>query len=108
MHHFRFVSLTLTTALLAGCAFTPNQPTLVLDTTLTSENYATCLLPKLQREAYTVSLSQTQRHYRIVVASPVAADNVIEAYDHAAGGKIFIYQRSLLAHGFIEAARECA
>jgi hypothetical protein len=109
-------SFVFTTAiavsLLAGCMSTPNQPSLVLQTAKSPEQYAQCLVPKLQDRELTPTLSQTQRHYRIVVSSPVAADNVVEAYKAPAGGKVFLYERRLLASSFTpstfeQAAQEC-
>ncbi|MDH0744850.1 hypothetical protein N5D61_00615 [Pseudomonas sp. GD03842] len=94
--------------LLTGCASAPNEPTLTLETTKTPEQFTACLVPKLQGRSMSPTLSQPQRHYRIVVSSTVAADNVIEAYKAPAGGKIFIYERSLLTTGFGQAAKDCA
>lgn len=103
------ISATLTAfALLTGCATAPNEPTLTLETSKTPEQFAACVVPKLQGHSMTPILSQAQRHYRIVVSSSVAADNVIEAYKAPAGGKVFIYERSLLANGFGQAAKDCA
>ncbi|MNZ84959.1 hypothetical protein D3C78_1037320 [compost metagenome] len=57
-------------------------------------------------------MSQTQRSYRIVVPSKVAADNVLETYKASSGGKVFLYERKLLASAFVpstfeRAAQEC-
>lgn len=107
------VSVTaIAVSLLAGCASAPNQPTLVLQTAKSPEQYAQCLVPKLQDRELIPTLSQSQRHYRIVVSSPVAADNVVEAYKAPAGGKVFLYERRLLASSFTpssfeQAAQEC-
>lgn len=99
-------------SLLAGCTTAPNQPTLVLQTAKSPEQYTDCLMPKLQDRKFTPTLSQSQRHYRVVVSSAVAADNVIEAYKAPAGGKVFLYERRLLASSFTlssfeQAAQEC-
>jgi hypothetical protein len=37
----------------------------------------------------------------------VAADNVIEAYKANGGGKVFVYERSLLTSGLGQAAKAC-
>ncbi|WP_263262397.1 hypothetical protein [Pseudomonas sp. RIT-PI-S] len=95
-------------SLLAGCATAPNEPTLTLETAKSPESYAACLMPKLQGNALRPELSQTQRNYRIVVPSSIAADNVIDAYKAARGGKVFVYERSLIGSGFSQAAKECA
>lgn len=108
-----FISVTaIAVSLLSGCMSTPNQPTLVLQTAKTPEQYTQCLVPKLQDRKLTSTLSQSQRHYRIVVSSAVAADNVIEAYKAPTGGKVFLYERRLLASSFTpssfeQAAQEC-
>ncbi|TFB35020.1 hypothetical protein [Pseudomonas sp. F01002] len=98
--------------LLAGCASAPNDPTLTLLTSKTPAQYAECVVPKLQGNALNPTVSQTQRSYRIVVASKVSADNVLEAYKVGNGGKVFIYERHLLASNllpssFERAAQEC-
>jgi len=105
-------ALTLASLLLAGCATAPNDPTLVMQTKKTPAEYADCLVPKLQGQALTPTVSQTQRSYRIVVPSKVAADNVLEAYKSPNGGKVFLYERHLLASSFTpssfaRAAQEC-
>ena len=84
--------------LLAGCASAPNDPTLTLQTSKTPAQYAECVVPKLQGNP---TVSQTQRSYRIVVPSKVSADNVLEAYKAGNGGKVFIYERHLLASNLL-------
>ncbi|SDT19263.1 hypothetical protein SAMN05216598_4353 [Pseudomonas asplenii] len=98
--------------LLQGCASAPNDPTLTLQTSKTPEQYTECVVPKLQKNAITPTVSQTQRHYKIVVASRFAANNVLEAYKAPMGGKIFLYERQPLASTFKsstfkQAATEC-
>lgn len=105
-------SVAMTYWLLGGCAVTPNQPTLVLQTNKSPEQYAECVVPKLQDRTQTPTLSQTRRHYRVVVSSTLAADNVLEAYKTPTGGKVFLYERRPVASGLIpssfeRAAREC-
>ncbi|AGL84781.1 hypothetical protein D3X12_19965 [Pseudomonas protegens] len=105
-------AMTLATLLLAGCATAPNDPTLVMQTRKTPAEYAECVVPKLQGNAQSPTVSQTQRGFRIVVASKVAADNVLEAYKAPNGGKVFLYERHLLASSFApssfeRAAQEC-
>ncbi|WP_419710228.1 hypothetical protein [Pseudomonas sp. NFX224] len=101
-------SALLASLLLAGCASTPNDPTLTLQTQKAPEDYAQCVLPKLHEGALHTTVSETQRSYRIVVTSKVAANDVLEAYK----GKVFLYERALLASTFgpsrlERAAQEC-
>jgi hypothetical protein len=105
-------AMAFATLLLAGCASAPNDPTLTLQTKKTPAEYADCVVPKLQGSALHPTVSQTQRSYRIVVPSKVAADNVLEAYKAPNGGKVFLYERHLLASNFTpssfeRAAQEC-
>ncbi|MHC8319854.1 hypothetical protein ACYZT4_03970 [Pseudomonas sp. GB2N2] len=94
--------------LIAGCACAPNDPTLTLQTSKTPAQYAECVVPKLQGSALNPTVSQTQRSYRIVVPSKVSADNVLEAYKAGNGGKVFIYERHLLASNFLPSSFERA
>ncbi|EJM56495.1 hypothetical protein [Pseudomonas sp. GM48] len=105
-------AMAFASLLLAGCAGTPNDPTLTLQTSKSPEEYTHCVVPKLQHEALNPTVSQTQRSYRIVVPSKVAADNVMETYKASNGGKVFLYERKLLASTFVpssfeRAAQEC-
>ncbi|MFJ5298493.1 hypothetical protein ACIQAL_18415 [Pseudomonas sp. NPDC088368] len=101
-------SMALTAfAVLTGCASAPNEPTLTLETSKSPEQFAACVVPKLQSHSLSPLLSQTQRHYRITMSSSLAADNVIEAYKAGSGGKVFIYERSLLSSGVGQAAKDC-
>ena len=94
--------------LLAGCASAPNDPTLTLQT-----EQDACAIRRLRRaetagSALSPTVSQTQRSYRIVVPSKVSADNVLEAYKAGNGGKVFIYERHLLASNFLPSSFERA
>ncbi|WP_417696933.1 hypothetical protein [Pseudomonas sp.] len=101
-------SMAFASLLLAGCASAPNDPTLTLQTSKTPAQYAECVVPKLQDNAMSPTVSQTQRSYRIVVPSKVSADNVLEAYKAGNGGKVFIYERRLLASSFLPSSFERA
>lgn len=101
-------AMAFATLLLAGCASAPNDPTLTLQTKKTPAEYADCVVPKLQGSALNPTVSQTQRSYRIVVPSKVAADNVLEAYKAPNGGKVFLYERHLLASNFMPSSFERA
>ncbi|MFF7710775.1 hypothetical protein [Pseudomonas sp. NPDC007930] len=94
-------------ALLAGCASAPNQPSLTLTTHKTPEAFTACVLPKLEGDALHPTLQQTARNYRIVVPSSLAADKVIDAYKAADGGKVFVYERSVLSGGLSRVAKAC-
>ncbi|WP_223487417.1 hypothetical protein [Pseudomonas sp. A-RE-19] len=105
-------AMTFASLLLAGCAHAPNDPTLTMQTKKTPAEYADCVVPKLQHSALNPTVSQTQRSYRIVVPSKVAADNVLEAYKAPNGGNVFVYERRLLTSSFMpssfeRAAQEC-
>jgi ABC-type uncharacterized transport system auxiliary subunit len=107
-----FVPALAVASLLAGCASAPNNPSLTLQTSKTPAQYADCVVPKLQGSALNPTVSQTQRSYRIVVPSKISADNVLEAYKAGNGGKVFIYERHLLASNllpssFERAAQDC-
>ena len=104
-----FVSaLAVASSLRVGCASAPNDPTLTLQTRKTPAQYADCVVPKLQGIALNPTGSQTQRSYRIVVPSKVSADNVLEAYKAGSGGKVFLYERHLLASNFLPSSLERA
>ena len=104
-----FVSaLAVASLLLVGCASAPNDPTLTLQTRKTPAQYADCVVPKLQGIALNPTVSQTQRSYRIVVPSKVSADNVLEAHKAGSGGKVFLYERHLLASNFLPSSFERA
>ncbi|WP_260955896.1 hypothetical protein [Pseudomonas citri] len=102
------LSLAFASLLLAGCASAPNDPTLTLQTSKTPAQYADCVVPKLQGSALSPTVSQTSRSYRIVVPSKVSADNVLEAYKAGEGGKVFLYERHLLASNFLPSSFERA
>jgi len=108
MRTFFAPTLAVASLLLAGCASAPNDPTLTLQTRKTPAQYADCVVPKLQSSALNPTVSQTQRSYRIVVPSKVSADNVLEAYKAGNGGKVFIYERHLLASNFLPSSFERA
>ena len=101
-------AMAVAAVLLAGCASAPNDPTLTLQTRKTPAQYADCVVPKLQGIALNPTVSQTQRSYRIVVSSKISADNVLEAYKAGSGGKVFLYERHLLASNFLPSSFERA
>ena len=102
------ISLVFAALILGGCASAPNDPTLTLQTSKTPAQYADCVVPKLQGSELNPTVSQTSRSYRIVVPSKVSTDNVLEAYKAGNGGKVFIYERHLLASNFLPSSFERA
>lgn len=106
MHFTRVSALGIAGLLLSGCASAPNEPTLTLLTAKTPDEYVQCVVPKLNEQALQSALSQSQRHYKIIVSSSVSADNIIEAYKTPDGGKVFLYERGLLASSFAPSSLE--
>jgi hypothetical protein len=100
--------LPMTLATLTGCSSAPNQPTLELTTSKSPEAYSTCVMQTLQKAHRDPSLLQANRGYRVVLGSPVAADNVIEAYKGSSGGRVYVYQRGLFTNDLVEVANKCA
>lgn len=100
--------LAVALAVVAGCTSTPNQPTLELTTSKSPEAYSTCVVEKLREGHQQPDLSQSNRGYRVVLASPVAASNVIEAYKGNTGGRVYVYQRSLFGNDLTQVATACA
>ncbi|MFJ2709705.1 hypothetical protein ACIOZM_02310 [Pseudomonas sp. NPDC087346] len=112
MRNLFLPALAVAALSLVGCTSTPNNPTMTLQTSKTPAQYADCVVPKLQGSAMAPTVSQTQRSYRIVVPSKISADNVLEAYKAGTGGKVFIYDRHLLASNLVpsnfeRAAQDC-
>ncbi|MGB8975690.1 MAG: hypothetical protein WCC62_24475 [Pseudomonas capeferrum] len=108
MRPFFVPAVAAAVLLLSGCASAPNNPTLTLQTSKTPAQYAECVVPKLQGSAMTPTVSQTQRSYRIVVPSKISADNILEAYKAGTGGKVFLYERHLLASNYLPSSFERA
>jgi hypothetical protein len=81
---------------LAGCSSRPNAPSLTLSTQKSPEEYAQCVFPKWQRQNPEAIKSGSKGHYRIVVESKVAADEVLEIYKTTSGSEASLYQRALL------------
>ncbi|WP_268800784.1 hypothetical protein [Pseudomonas huanghezhanensis] len=107
-------SILMTSSLflfLAGCGSTPNNPSVTLDTQKSPADYAACVFPKWQKAKPDATLTESKGHYRILVPSKVAADEILEVYKGNPNTRVFIYQRvplSGLLHGKLEtAARDC-
>jgi hypothetical protein len=98
--------------LLAGCAASPNNPTATLQTDKSPEQYVDCLVPKLRDKEMSPVVSGSERSYRVVVSSKIAVDTVLETHRAQDGGKVYLYERQLLAStfkpsGFERVAQEC-
>ncbi len=108
----RFLLMTSSLSLLlAGCGSTPNNPSVDLDTQKTPANYVACVFPKWQKAKPDATLTESKGHYKILVASKVAADEILEVYKGNPNTRVFLYQRaplSALVHSPLEsAARDC-
>ncbi|MDR3564722.1 MAG: hypothetical protein P4N59_25270 [Negativicutes bacterium] len=84
----------------------------MLETTKTPDEYAHCVFPKWQKEKSATTLSESQGHFKIVAASKVSADDIIEVHKATIGSKVSLYQRapSVLPFGpnaLEKAARDC-
>jgi len=108
MRRFFVPAMAFVSLFLAGCSSVPNDPTLILQANKTPEQFANCVMPKLQEKALNPTMSQTQRRYKIIVPSQFAADNVLEAYKSSSGAKVFLYERKLLASTFVPSSFELA
>ncbi|MFY0731814.1 hypothetical protein [Pseudomonas sp. NFX15] len=98
--------------LLAGCTTSPNNPTSTLQTNKSPEQYVDCLVPKLKGLEMSPVVSNTERSYRVVVSSKIAVDTVLQTHQSNEGGKVYLYERQLLASSFQpsrfeRAAQEC-
>jgi hypothetical protein len=104
-------SLALLPVLLVGCGSTPNNPSVDLNTQKTPADYVACIYPKWQKIKPEASLTESKGHYKILVSSKVAADNILEVYKGNPNTRVFLYQRaplSSLVHSNLElAARDC-
>jgi hypothetical protein len=98
--------------LLAGCASSPNNPTSTLQTDKSPEQYVDCLVPKLKGQEMNPVVTARERSYRVVVSSKIAVDTVLQTHRAQDGGKVYLYERQLLAStfkpsGFERTAQEC-
>ncbi|MGJ7515043.1 hypothetical protein ACSFE6_11990 [Pseudomonas baetica] len=85
------------TLLLTGCTFSANNPTSILQTDKSPEQYVDCVEPKLKDSNLNPVVSNSNRSYRVVVSSKVAVDNVLETYKSGNGAKVYVYERQLPA-----------
>ncbi|WP_433899418.1 hypothetical protein [Pseudomonas sp. PSE1(2024)] len=103
-------------ALLAGCSspgdIKKNDPTITASTNKSAKKYALCVFPRWQDQRSTSTMSETENGYRLVVATDMMTDEVLEVTSTGAGSKVSLYQRmpwsKMWGRGEIEAAvREC-
>lgn len=102
--------------MLAGCMapgdLKKNEPTISASTAKTPKKYALCVFPKWQEERSTSTMSETENGYRLIVATDISADEVLEITSFSGGSKVALYQRmpwaKMLGRGAIEdAVRNC-
>ncbi|WP_236721964.1 hypothetical protein [Pseudomonas frederiksbergensis] len=87
----------LAVVMLAGCS-TPgdlkkNDPTISISSNKTSKQYALCVFPKWQEERSTSTISETEDGYRLIVATDMMTDEVLEIGRSGRGSKVALYQR---------------
>ncbi len=107
-----FLALGVITLSLMGCTHTPNSPNITLETNKLPKEYALCVFHKWQKEKPSTTISETRGHYRVVVESKAAADEILDIYKTAQGSKVSMYQRmplsSVFGGGYLESVvRDC-
>lgn len=97
--------------LLAACSSTPNNPSVDLDSKKTPAEYAACVYPKWQKAYPAATMTESKGHFKILVASKIASDEILEVYKGNPNTRVFLYQRaplsSLLHRNLEKAARDC-
>jgi uncharacterized lipoprotein YajG len=106
----------LAVGLLAGCSspgdIKKNDPTISASTTKAAKKYALCVFPRWQDQRSTSTMSETERGYRLVVATDMMTDEVLEVTSTGTGSTVSLYQRmpwsKMWGRGELEAAvRDC-
>lgn len=112
----KFFVGVLAAALLAGCSspgdVKKNESTIRASTSKSAKKYALCVFPRWQEQRTTSTMSETDNGYRLVVATEMMTDEVLEISNAGAGSKVALYQRmpwsKMWGRGALEAAvREC-
>ncbi len=109
----RFLLLTSVLAMsLAGCGSTPNNPSVDLETPKPASDYAQCVFPKWQQMRPETTMTESKGHYKLLISSKVAADDILEVFKGNPKTRVFLYQRAPLSSAFgrsalEKAAREC-
>lgn len=112
----KFIVVVLGGMLLAGCS-TPsdlkkNPPSISASSKKSPKQYALCVLPKWQESRSASTMSETENGYRLIVATDISADEVLEVTSVGSGSKVSLYQRmpwaKMVGRGAIEdAVRDC-
>ncbi|UVM02033.1 hypothetical protein LOY41_12320 [Pseudomonas atacamensis] len=106
----------LAVAVLAGCSspgdVKKNDPSISASTNKSAKKYALCVFPKWQEQRSTSTMSETENGYRLVVATDMMTDEVLEVSNAGTGSKVALYQRlpwsKMWGRAALEAAvREC-
>ncbi|WP_416424670.1 hypothetical protein RAM80_02580 [Pseudomonas sp. App30] len=93
----------------AGCA-TPNSPNKTFTSLKSPQEVGECIAPKWQALRPDTESSGNSRHYRLVVSSKLAADEILEIYKTSNGSEVSWYQREPLTLGrgaLNKAVRDC-
>jgi uncharacterized lipoprotein YajG len=102
----------LAVALLAGCSspgdVKKNDPTVSASTSKSAKKYALCVFPKWQEQRSTSTMSETENGYRLVVATDMMTDEVLEVSSAGSGSKVALYQRMPWSKMWGRAALETA
>ncbi len=106
----------LVLVMLAGCAspgdLKKNDPTISAASNKSPKQYALCVFPKWQEERSASTMSETEDGYRLIVATDMTTDELLEVIDSGKGTKVALYQRmpwsKMLGRGALEdAVRSC-
>jgi uncharacterized lipoprotein YajG len=112
----RKILTPLALVVLAGCA-TPgdlkqNDPTISAASNKSPKQYALCVFPKWQEERSTSTMSETEKGYRLIVATDMMTDELLEVVDSGKGSQVALFQRmpwsKMWGRGALEdAVRRC-
>jgi uncharacterized lipoprotein YajG len=84
-------------ALLAGCSspgdVKQNDPTISTSSKKAPKQYALCVFPKWQEQRSTATMAETESGYRLIVATDMMTDEVLEIMSSGKGSKVALYQR---------------
>lgn len=70
-----------------------NDPSISASSNKSAKKYALCVFPKWQEQRSTSTMSETESGYRLVVATDMTTDEVLEISSNGAGSKVSLYQR---------------
>lgn len=108
----KLIGGALAVALLAGCSspgdLKKNDPTITTVSNKSPKQYALCVFPKWQESRSTSTMSETESGYRLIVATDMMTDEVLEIAGYDKGSKVALYQRmpwaKMLGRGALEDA----